>query len=81
MIGADGRTVVSNAPAMLSGLRSFFNGAFASDLSARDQSNTLDGLRPKPRQILVSKLRRDVVRFVDFAMRTLRHNSGVGSLG
>ena len=27
----------------------------------------------------MSQLRRDVTRFVDFAMRTLRHESGVGS--
>ena len=33
----------------------------------------------RPKERLVSQLRHDVVRFVDFAIRTLRHKSGVGS--
>src|SRR5215813_6399673 len=43
------------------------------------------GVTPKraevlfPKEGLVSHLRHDVTRFVDFAIRTLRHKSGVGS--
>ena len=43
------------------------------------RSDARNGLKFLPKKRLVSHLRFDVTRFVDFAIRTFRHKSGVGS--